>query len=180
VNDEEAATKTLVYGRSASLDEVRDVRLRLEPVAVVALAWRSPGSITRTRITASGVSLDIVKVFYGHMMTVHLDSPEEQPADDGGALPVQAAGDMRVGVSGDLDGGVPQALAQHDEGDAGFEGGDDVSVAEIMETYLRHAEGFGLPDEPCVDGVDADGEDRPCGWPWGDCEVLAQERKKGL
>jgi hypothetical protein len=69
---------------------------------------------------------------------------QDEPGNRAGGLGVQAGEHLAVGVHGDGDGGVPEALGEDLGRDAGGEGGRGVAVANIVQPDPREA---GRPGE---------------------------------
>jgi hypothetical protein len=107
--------------------------------------------------------LDYLHLIHQDVLAIHALLAQQQPPNRLGALPVQSPGDVGVGGSGDLDGGVAQALRYDDEGDTRFQRGDDIGVPGVVGPNAGQAgDGGANPQEAAVELIDGDGEDAVC------------------
>src|SRR5215212_10775515 len=73
---------------------------------------------------------------------------EDQVGDRRRRVPVHAGDDMAVGLEGEGDAGMAQALADHLGRDPGLEGRGGVAVAHVMQADPRQPGGPGVLLEP--------------------------------
>src|SRR5215217_67601 len=80
-----------------------------------------------------------------------LHAVENQVSDGRGCVSVHAGNDMAVGLEGEGDAGVAEALADYLGRDPGLEGGRRVAVAHVVQADPRQPGGPGVLLEPVGD-----------------------------
>ena len=78
-----------------SVERVREERQRLDQIALAGLAWWHEGRIHRRTVESDGMAVDVLRISYGYVQTVHLDNWRRVRHEEAN----RPAGDAGVGAS---------------------------------------------------------------------------------